>query len=379
VSTSTIPPRLKLIENLNTENSLKIENYNVMNFLSKIKFIFKKTKVILVAGQGRACAREAICRVLEGKFELGKDVLVFETDLTKEDNAEKFKFLLKNSPFPVLVATHAGDIPFAQDFFAGEKERVEEIMKLAEILPSQGHLILNFDDETVREIIDETNLKELTFGFGEGADLRASDVNLNSGTNFKINERGNVVPIWLEGLFGKEQIYSALAAAAAGTIFGLNLVEISQALKNYQSLEGKMQLIEGLKNSKILDDSRSATVFSMLEALDIFGKIQNPEQGRRIAVLGDVSGIGKYAIEVHESIGEKTAKSADLLFTFGPRAKLIGKGAIVKGMPLEKIFQFDTIDEGMLKLKDELREGDLVLVDGSKEMEMGKIVEAIKL
>jgi UDP-N-acetylmuramoyl-tripeptide--D-alanyl-D-alanine ligase len=95
--------------------------------------------------------------------------------------------------------------------------------------------------------------------------------------------------------------------------------------------------------------------------------------------LGDVSGIGKYAIEVHESIGEKTAKSADLLFTFGPRAKLIGKGAIVKGMPLEKIFQFDTIDEGMLKLKDELREGDLVLVDGSKEMEMGKIVEAIKL
>jgi UDP-N-acetylmuramoyl-tripeptide--D-alanyl-D-alanine ligase len=189
-----------------------------------------------------------------------------------------------------------------------------------------------------------------------------------------------VIPIWLEKLFGKEQIYSALAASAIGTILGLNLIKISQALKDYRGLPGKMRLIEGIKNSKILDDSESATVFSMLQALDILEKIpKNLVEGRRIAILGDVLGIGKYTIEAHEVIGEKARNCLDLLFTFGQRAKFFGKGAFEKGLPLEKIFQFDTIEEGLGKLKEEIKEGDLVLVDGSKEMKMKKIVEEIKL
>ena len=161
-----------------------------------------------------------------------------------------------------------------------------------------------------------------------------------------------------------------------GIVLDLNLVEISQGLKNYQSLPGKMRLIKGIKNSWILDDSESATVFSMVEAIEILGEVQ--EFKRKIAVLGDVVGIGKYTIEAHEAIGERVAKNANLLFTFGQRAKFIAQGAIQKGMALEKIFQFDTAEEGKIRLQDEIKEGDLILVDGSKEMEMGKIVEEIK-
>jgi len=277
---------------------------------------------------------------------------------------------------PILVVTHIGDIPFDKDFFAGPREKTKEIIKLAKILPAQGFLILNFDDETAREIKTETIAHSLTFGFQEGADFRASDIKLNTGVNFKINYKGNIVPVWLEKLFGKEQIYSALAAASCGVIFDLNLVEISQALKVYQGLPGKMRLIKGIKNSWVLDDSESAAVFSMTEALEILGKIQGIK--RKIAVLGDILGIGKYTIEAHESIGERVAKSADLLFTFGPRAKFIAQGAYTKGMALEKIFKFDTIKEGKIRLQDEIKEGDLILIDGSKEMEMEKIVKEIK-
>ena len=46
-------------------------------------------------------------------------------------------------------------------------------------------------------------------------------------------------------------------------------------------------------------------------------------------------------------------------------------------MSIEKIFQFDTIDEGKLKLREEIKEGDLILIDGSREMEMEKIVKEI--
>lgn len=344
-----------------------------MNIFEKIKFLWRKPKVIIVTGNGRACAKEAIYQVLNQYFQAGKKVLIFETDLR---NRKRFEFFIKNSTLPVLVVTHIGDIPFDKDFFAGEIEKTTEIRKLAKILPVQGYLILNFDDETVREIKEETNLKEITFGFQEGADFRATDIKLNSGTNFKINYKGRVIPVWLEKLFGKEYIYSALVAAAVGTILDLNLVEISQALKDYQGLSGKMKLIKGVKNSWILDNSESATVFSMIEAIKILGKVQGLQ--RRIAVLGDVVGIGQYTTEAHESIGERVAQVSDLLFTFGPRAKFIAQGAQNRGMTPEKIFQFNTTEEGKIPLQNEIKEEDLILVTGSKEMEMGKTVEEIK-
>ena len=341
--------------------------------MNKLIFLLKKPKVVIITGNGRQTAKEAIYQVLNQHLKVEKEILVFEVG---DKEIKKFEFFLKNSPRAILVITHIGDIPYDKEFFAGEKEEVKEVTLLAKTLPAQTNLILNFDDETVREINDITNLKTLTFGFGEKADLRASDVRLNMGINFKVNYKGNIVPVWLEKLFGKEQIYAALSAVAVGTIFDLNLVEISQALKNYFSLPGKMRLIEGQKKSFILDDSESATVFSMVEAIETLGK---PEWAKRkIAVLGDVLGIGKYTIEAHEAIGERVTKNCDLLFTVGERAKFIAQGATQKGMPIEKIFQFDTIDEGKLKLQEEIKEGDLILVAGVREMEMGKIVKEIK-
>ena len=347
-----------------------------MNLINKIKFLFKRPKVVIVTGEGRACAKEAIYQVLNPYFKIDSEILIFDSDLTNPSSVETLKFLIKNSSLPILVVTQVGDIPFDKDFFAGEREKTLAIRTLAKTMPAQGFLILNFDDETVREIKADAIAHSLTFGFQEGADFQATDIKLNSGTNFKINYKGNIVPVWLEKLFGKEQVYSALVATAVGTIFDLNLVEISQALKNYQSLPGKMKLIEGIKHSWILDDSESATVFSMSEAIEILVKIQGFK--RKIAVLGDVIGIGKYTIEAHEAIGERVAKNSDLLFTFGPRAKFIAQGATQKGMAFEKIFQFDTIEEGKLKLQEEIKEGDLVSVDGSKEMEMEKIVKEIR-
>jgi len=360
-----------------------------MNIFEKFKFLLKKPKVVIVTGNGRACAKEAIFQVLNQYFKIGKEILIFETaphhfgkNHYNPNKSKKFRnpfveFLIKHSSLPVLVVTQIGDIPFAQDYFAGEKEEAKNVQKLAKLLPYFGYLILNFDDETVREIADITNLKTFTFGFQEGTAFQATDIKLNSGTNFKVNYNGNVVPIWLEKLFGKEQIYSALAAAVVGTILDLNLVEISQALKNYQSLPGKMRLIEGIKHSWILDNSESETIFSMIEALEILGKLEGFK--RKVAVLADIVRIGEYTIEAHETVGERVARNADSLFTFGPRAKFITQGAQEKGMAIDRIFEFDTIEQGKLKLQDEIKEGDLILVDGSKEMKMREIVEEIKI
>ncbi len=334
--------------------------------LGKIKYLFQKKPVIVITGEGRVLAKKAIATLI-------KDALIFSLE---DSQIKKSGFFLKSSPLSVLVVTHIEDIPFDRDYFAGEREKLKNTIDLAKSLPSVCYLVLNYDDETVREINDITNLHTFTFGFSERADFFASDLKFNHGVNFKVNHKGSVIPFWLKEAFGKEQIYAVLAATAVGTIFGKNLVEISQEMRNYKTLPGKMRLLEGIKGSKILDDAESATIFSMIEAIEILGKI--PGFKRKIAVLGDVIGVGKYTIEAHETIGEKVAKNCDFLFTVGPRAKFIAKGAMEKGMDDFKIFSFNTIEDTVFKLKEIIRPGDIILVDGSKEMRMSEIVDQIR-
>jgi len=226
-----------------------------MDFLTKIIFHFKKIKIVLITGKGRNYTSEAIWQVLSPRFKVKKiiektpnifDVLankifIIETDLKNQKIFKKIVNLTKFSQLPILVVTHIGEIPINSDFFAGDKKETVEIRKLAQLIPPYGFLILNFDDKTVGEIDDITNIKNFTFGFKEQADFRASDVHANTGTNFKINYKGKIIPIWQENLFGKEYIYSALATSCVGIVLGLNFVEISEALKQCKTYSDKIK------------------------------------------------------------------------------------------------------------------------------------------
>lgn len=365
----------------------------MLSNLSKDIPFLEKPWSIIVIGENRATTSEAIFRVL-GEYlktkkirqrpfifgRIGIKVLVFEI----EDPLQAEKLIKKTTTKPpILVVTSLGDIPPDVDFFASDLDKAKPIIKLVRSLPSFGYLVLNFDDETVRDIKNKTSAHVFTFGFQEGADFLATDIKLDGGSNFKINYKGNTVPVWLNGIFGKEQIYSVLAASVVAEVLKINLVKVSEGLKKYKSLPGKMRMIKGLNSSWILDDSESATAFSMIEGLKILKelrieKFSDLSSGRKIAVLGDVIGIGKYTVEAHETIGEKVAETADLLVCVGPRAKFIAQGAISKGMPKQKIYEFYNSEESADFLRKELRKGDLVLIDGSQEMKMEAIVNQLK-
>lgn len=374
----------------------------MLPFLLKLIFWKSRPKIVIVTGRGSETAAEAIFQILHKNLRknikkikrisltdlLTGDILILELDaqnLGKAPVMQQLKLLIPLLSSTILVITHLGEFHPDYEVFAGEENEAAKVTELARYLPSLDFAVLNYDDETVRDIKNKTLAHSLTFGLGVRADFQASDILVSQkgsngktqkGVNFKINYRGNTIPVWLNGLFGREQVYASLVAASVSTIFALNLIEVSEALKEYRSMPGKMQLLEGIKNCEILDDSASASSFSMAEALKILKEI---EARRKIAVLGDVLGIGKYSVEAHEAIGECVAGSADVLFTVGSRAKFIAQGASVKGLPSDQIFQYDTVEETINSLRSTITEGDLILVDGSKEMQMGKIVEEIKL
>lgn len=324
----------------------------------------------MIAGRGKETAARAI-------GQLNKDVLIYQVDAAHFNEA---KFLLKNSRSVIFVATHLGEYEVDKEFFAGKKSDAVFIEELVKNLPAQARLIFNFDDEIIRDIKNQTNVNSLAFGFGMRADIQATDVLITQspdfGTNFKINYEKNIVPVWLKNLFGKEHIYAALSAVGVGEILGLNLVEISAALKFYEGIPRRMKLVEGIKNTLILDDSESASPLSMQAALDVFKKIET--SGRKIAVLGDIIGSGQYVPETHETIGAMVKTSTDLLFTVGLRAKFYAEGAKKAGFAPDKIFSFDEAPETGLALQKEMKQGDLILIDGSKELQMVKIVDEIR-
>jgi len=214
------------------------------DIIKKIIFFIVRPPVLMILGKGSLLAKENIVKALVPGFLIQeikknktplvlnrKKTLIFENNFPNKEDLKNLEFLIRNSRQPILIITHAGEIPEDKDYFEGEKH-IGAFGDLVRALPIYGSLVLNFDDGAVRRLKNETLGDVLTFGFIEGAIFRASDVNFYSGaTNFKINYGADIVPFWLGGALGKAQIYGALAAVAVGIVKGLNLVQLSQTLK----------------------------------------------------------------------------------------------------------------------------------------------------
>ena len=283
------------------------------------------------------------------------------------------------------VVTAIGEVPVHVEFFAGPKELAEEKEKLTRGLPADGHAILNFDDETVREMGDRVRHgRVITYGFGEGAHMRASqeqllirneeDISVPEGTIFRLDYEGSSVPVRLLGAFGKPQIYAALAGAAVGIVSGMNLIEIAEALTRYTPPPGRMRLLEGIKRTFILDDSYNASPLAMHAAFDLLRDLPGK---RKIAVIGDMLEIGKYTPEAHRAIIRRFPDWGNLLVTVGPRARFAAEEARERGMPVDRVWSFSKADEVEPTLQPFLEEGDLILIKGSQAMRLEKVVEAI--
>ena len=314
------------------------------------------------------------------------EVLVLEFGADKPGDIGR---LVKKYKPKIGIVTAVGEIPVHVEYFSDTDNVSREKSKLISGLKSVDYAILNHDDPSVYAMKDKTKAKVITYGFAEGADVKLSNFDFRlddsgkpSGIGFKIHYGDNVsfVPVALYGMLGKSQALAAGAAAAVGIIYGMNLIEISQALADYKGPKGRLRILSGIKNSIIIDDTYNAAPSSTHLALDTLKDLPLQEvQGkpaRRVAVLGDMLELGKYMVEAHESIGNLAGNIIDLLITVGLRGKFIAHAA-ENQMPKENIFSFPTSDLAKGKVQELIKEGDVVLVKGSQGVRMEKIVEEI--
>ena len=271
---------------------------------------------------------------------------------------------------------------------AAEKGRLVEALPPAQ---EGGVAILNHDDPRVRDMALRTRAQVVTYGLDPDADLVAGAVTAGpAGVSFTVFVKEFFPVPGRKGrrklrvslpLLGYHNVYAALAAVAVGLALGVPLEEALERLAGVAPLPGRLCPLPGITGSLLLDDTFNASPASVLAALDALSLFAD---GRRIAVLGDLfdrpaelAQLGSFESDAYRRIGERVAQVADVLVTQGDGARLIAQQARLHGLAAGQVLETYTPEDAIRGLTDRLQKGDTVLVKGTLESRMERVVAGL--
>jgi UDP-N-acetylmuramoyl-tripeptide--D-alanyl-D-alanine ligase len=215
--------------------------------------------------------------------------------------------------------------------------------------------------------------KLFSYGFKGNCDYRICRVKFTElKYYFEIQNNGHVLAKPVFDGVARLLLYSFCAAIAVADLLELPVHEVGEAIKEFKPVSGRMQVLSGIKQSIIIDDTYNASPNATLAALDV---LYGLEASHRIAVLGNMNELGKYSRHSHLEVGGHCdPKKLELLITIGPDAnRYLATAAKQEGCRV-KSFN-DPIAAGEY-LKSVLRKDTAVLFKGSQNRVYAE--EAIK-
>lgn len=305
------------------------------------------------------------------------------------DKPGDIRYLCEIAQPDVAVLTAISPVHLAN--FGTMEKLMDEKGSLLVSVKSEGVAVANADDPQVMMLTARANASVKTFGLSANADVRVSDVRLQTREDFSFDPGETFSTLTFDLIAGTEQetvsltnrlgkgpIASVLAAVCVGQSLGLHLSEMKELVSKIPSEPGRMHPIAGIKGSLILDDSYNAAPASMLAALEVLKQFSVAESARRIAVLGAMAELGPLTQDEHRLLGLRVAEGGvDRLVCVGEPAQDIRLGALEAGMSEEHIQFFPTSKEAGRWLDHEIKKGDIVLVKGSQSARMEWIVKDV--
>jgi len=261
---------------------------------------------------------------------------------------------------------------------AGSQEAIARgKAELIQALPPapQGTAILNLDDPWVSQMASLTRAEVFFYGLDPSAHLWADQVVSAGleGIRFRLHYKSEELTINVP-LIGRHSVHTALRATAAGLVEGLSWGEIINGLHQGNN-QLRLVAVRTPSGAMILDDTYNASPESTLAALNLLQGMK----GRRIAVLGDMLELGIYEREGHEMVGLRAAEVVDWLVAVGERAKIIAESAQSAGLKPSQISWVKDVAQATQVLKDQLKDGDVVLVKGSHGLRMDRMIAELEV
>ena len=261
--------------------------------------------------------------------------------------------------------------------FLGSLDDVQrEKSALVQALPDDGAAVLNADDPRVRAMAAQTRARVWTVSARSAADVCALGAVRESsdGIGFEIETAEGRRPVRLR-FSGRHNVTNALASAAVGSALNLSGSMIAQGLGRFRPAAMRSQVVTH-QGVHIINDCYNANPASMKAALQLLAQWSPARE--RIAVLGDMLELGPETDRMHRDVGQFLAtQGLSRLIVSGTLGRDIAEGARQGGMTGQQINEMVDAAAAADHLKRIVRQGDVVLVKGSRGMKMEQIVQAL--
>jgi len=349
--------------------------------------------VAITGSNGKTTTKEMTCAILSKKFKILKntgnlnnhiglpltltrltsqnEIIVLELGMNARGEIRRL--------CEIAVPTH-GVITNIGSAHLGKLGSYEAIRDAKlEILHGLSVVVVNADDNFLMEGMTGFKGRIITFSINNDSYIRAKNVQAgDKGYNFMLeikDERSIPVKLNVLGLFN---VYNALAAAAVGFSLGISTEEIKTALEDYSAFPMRFEVIKK-GGITLINDSYNANPSSMKEALK--ESVRLGAGGRVVAVLGDMVELNGFSEDAHRGIGKMIFEMGiDVFVAVGDMMALAAQECRDKKgdrvTPL--IYTFKDAEEAKGGIMDILKQGDTILIKGSRAIGMERIIGGIK-
>lgn len=255
---------------------------------------------------------------------------------------------------------------------------VDAKAEIFEGLEPGGTAIIPFDTPYCARLAEAARnhaAQVITFGRGEGADVRARDViQLENGTMIAAVLPGVELNFTMAQP-GDHWVSNALAVLAAVQALGGDLAAAGLALGEMQGLKGRgerhaIPLPTG-GQALLIDESYNANSASMKATLAVLGA---EPASRRIAVLGEMRELGLTSDALHADLADPVlAASVDFALLVGPAMAPLADALEQR----TEVFHAPDAASALQLLEPMLRDGDAILIKGSNAVGLGRLVDAL--
>lgn len=226
--------------------------------------------------------------------------------------------------------------------FGSKENIIKTKYELADALPADGRLYVNFDNEVIRKNLPSRPY--ISYGTTPDCDYYASDIKISSsGTAFKINTPEGESYDFDTKLLGNHNVINITGAVAAANGFGMPMSEMRRYVRRIEAVPHRMQIVPRGPVT-IIDDAFNSNPAGCRAALSALSQME----GMRILVTPGMVELGKEEYRLNREFGEFAAECCDKIVLIGEKQTLaIKEGIESKLFDKENLFVFEKFTDAM--------------------------------